>query len=151
MVERGWRWKPGFHFWMLQEDFLSFRNLGIKPWLKSNEFMRDNFYRNSHYLLAKKNPLCVHFFYYYFFFLLRMSILSSTGEKFIARKPEVCVWDKPMSWTIHSSIAEQNQIVFLVTVYKCLLLGNCLLYVNKELTYQFKIILRGIALLCSEW
>lgn len=58
----------------------------------------------------------------------------------MGKNPEVCVWDKPVSWTIHSSIAEQNQIVLLVTVYKCLLLGNCLLYVNKELTYQFKII-----------
>lgn len=146
----GWRRKPGFHFWMLQEDFLSFRNLGIKPWLKSNELMRDNFYRNSHYLLAKK-ILSVSFSFFKFSFLLRMSILSSTGEKFLAKKPEVCVWDKPVSWTMHSSIAEQNQIVFLVTVYKCLLLGNCLLYGNKELTFQFKIILRGITLLCSEW
>lgn len=66
------------------------------------------------------------------------------------QKAHICVWDKPVSWIIHCSIAEQNQIVFLVTVYKCLLLGNCLLYVNKKLTYQFKIIMRGIALLCAE-
>lgn len=67
--------------------------------------------------------------------LLRMNIASSTGEKLIGKKPEVCVWDKPVSWTIHCSIAQHDQIIFLVTVYKCLLLGKCLLYVGKELNY----------------
>lgn len=60
------------------------------------------------------------------------------------------MWDKPVSWTTDSNITEQNQIVFLVTVYKRLLLGSCLLYVNKKSAYQFKIIMRGIALLCAE-
>lgn len=110
--------------------------------------MGDNFYRNSHYLHAqKKIPLSVYFsFLKIFLILLRISISSSTGDTFIGKKPEFCVGDKPVSWTIHSSIAEKNQIAFLVTVYKCLLLENCLLYVNKELTYQFKILMRGIVL-----
>lgn len=59
-----------------------------KPWnqtplpSKSNELMRDNFYRILHYLHVPKIPQYVLFG---IFLLLRMNIASSTGEKLIGK------------------------------------------------------------------
>lgn len=94
--------------------------------------MGDSFYRNFHYLPAPKFLLCVSF---WCFLLLRVNIISSTGEKRIGEKPESVCGTKQLSRIILCSVAQHDQIVFLGTAYKCLLIGKSLLDVGKELNY----------------
>lgn len=65
---------------------------------KSNELMRDNFYRILHYLHVPKIPQYVLFG---IFFAAENEYCIFYRREINRQKPEVCVWDKPVSWTVH--------------------------------------------------